>query len=549
MTTPTNATDGDGGRHYAHPARPGVDYLSVTTAISNGVPKQLDNWFKKQTAIYAVDNLDLLKSLDRDAAIDLAKRECDRIRDAAGDRGTVTHALVEAAGTVDPAAYLDFETYKAAAIGAAGNVWLDGVMGYVDAGLRFLWDWRPQIAAAEVTVYSHRWAYAGTLDLLATLPVLGAGLLDWKTSSDIYAETALQLAAYRFADVALIDGEDRPVPEVQFAAAIHLKADGTYNLVVLKAGPDEHRLFLGALATARFTLEQAKSVRLAEYTAPPADRPWWATGARREWLVERIGTLRDSYPAGLAMVAARWPAGVPTFKAAEHHTHGQLQAINDVVTAVEAELEIPFGPGDPVPNVGGIPLAGDDVCRVLQDRIDALPIDLGQVVAAKLHTADFPQLLGGRFTIDHAEALEQIVSPLEVEAAQRQAALYEVLGDFARDADVVTAVLVRATDGAHVSPHRMTEDQLERARLLAAAVEHGALALQYLDDGQLVLIVPPAMEARLLIGHGNSKATLLDAGRSAAKQLGLPTPRGSAQVVAEPLIVARLAESLGAQAA
>lgn len=551
MTAPPNATTGTGGRHYTHPTRPGVDYLSVTTAISNGVPKQLDNWYKLTTATYAVDNLALLQSLDRDAAIDLAKRECDRIRDDAGDRGSVTHTLVEAAGKVDPAAHATFDSYKAAAIGSAGDIWLDGIAGYVDAGLRFLWDWRPSITAAEITVYSHRWAYAGTADLFAALPGLGDGILDWKTSSNIYPETALQLAAYRFADVALVDGHERPVPDVDFAAAIHLCPDGTYNLVVLRAGPDEHRLFLGALATARFVLEQAADVRLAEYTSPPPERPWWAASARRDWLIARIEALRDRYPAGLPLLADRWPAGVPTFKAADRHTPAQLEAISQALWSVETELGVPFPEGaDPVPTIDGQPVADLADCERFATRIAALPSDLAGAADAAMHIAQMPKLTSGKVTAEHLASLEQVLSPLEVEAAQRQAALFEVLGDLGRDGELVGLIVTLSSGGRHGDPAKMTEDHLERARLLAGAIDIGALALGYDDEfGQPVLTVPTPMEARLLIGHGNSKATLLAAGKDAARALGLPPPRSSAAVVAEPLIVARLAEALGARAA
>jgi hypothetical protein len=548
MTAPTNAVEGTGGRHYTHPHRPGVDYLSVTTAISNGVPKQLNNWLTKTTATYCVDNLQLLGGLDRDAAIDLAKRECDRIRDAAGDRGTITHTLVEAAGKLDPGAHATFEEFKAAALGASG-IWVSGVEGYVDAGLRFLWDWRPTVAAAEITVYSHRHRYAGTADLFATLPGLGGGILDWKTSSDIYPETALQLAAYRFADEALIDGQAVPVPDVTFAAAIHLRPDGTYNVVVLKAGPDEHRLFLGALDTARFVLEGSKEVRLAEYTSPPPERPWWATAERRAWVVARIETLRDAYPAGLGLLAACWPAGVPTFKQAEQHTTGQLAAIAAVLDGVEAELGVPFGPNDPVPSIAGVPLADSVDCQQVAARIAALPTDLAGTVESAMHRAQTPKLTSGRTTVEHLAAIEEVLAPAEMKAAQRQAALFEILGDYTRDPELVGAIVVHASGGRHGDPARMTEDHLERAQLLAHAIDSGAIVLGYDEHARPVFNVPPATEARLLIGHGNSKATLLAAGRDAAKALGLPTPRGSAQVCAEPLIVARLAELVGSRAA
>jgi hypothetical protein len=58
----------------------------------------------------------------------------------------------------------------------------------------------------EFSVASYRYGYAGTGDLIAWLTVPGASvpsswLLDVKTNrSGIYGETALQLAAYRYAE-------------------------------------------------------------------------------------------------------------------------------------------------------------------------------------------------------------------------------------------------------------------------------------------------------------------------------------------------------------
>ena len=79
-------------------------------------------------------------------------------------------------------------------------------------------------------------------------------LMDLKTNrSGIFGETALQLAAYRFADVLLpAGGGEEPMPPVDGCAAIHVRGDG-YSLIPVTAGPTEHRLFLYAQQVAGFT--------------------------------------------------------------------------------------------------------------------------------------------------------------------------------------------------------------------------------------------------------------------------------------------------------
>jgi hypothetical protein len=70
--------------------------------------------------------------------------------------------------------------------------------------------WQPKYLAAEAAVYSPTWGYAGTLDAIVELDGMTL-LLDYKSSrksidsqgkqSGPYPEVALQLAAYRYADL------------------------------------------------------------------------------------------------------------------------------------------------------------------------------------------------------------------------------------------------------------------------------------------------------------------------------------------------------------
>lgn len=113
------------------------------------------------------------------------------------------------------------------------------IAGHVRSYVRFLEEWQPYDAVVERVIINRRWRYMGKFDLLARFDNLpewiaerigsdsGVGLLDVKTSrSGIYAETALQLEAYRRGETMLEGTGEVPMPEVDFVAAIHVRADG-----------------------------------------------------------------------------------------------------------------------------------------------------------------------------------------------------------------------------------------------------------------------------------------------------------------------------------
>lgn len=67
---------------------------------------------------------------------------------------------------------------------------------------------RQQIAAVlavELTVFSPRFEYAGTLDLWAMGRDRMNYILDWKSGRDVYPEHAVQLAAYANAEYAVVN--------------------------------------------------------------------------------------------------------------------------------------------------------------------------------------------------------------------------------------------------------------------------------------------------------------------------------------------------------
>jgi hypothetical protein len=246
------------GKGHAYKDADGRRVPGVTTILSDGLPKKaLINWAGNATAEYAVDNWDLLAELKPSERLKKMQGGRYESRDAAANRGTAVHALAE-------------KLIKGEEVEVP-----DALAGHVESYVRFLDEWAPEPVLVEAVVMSHKHGYAGTLDLIADIPGRGRVLMDIKTSrSGIFGETALQLCAYRYADVYLDETGDEPVEkdmlEVDEVIAIHVRADG-YDLYPLTAGPAQLREFLYAREVARFSEEHSRGY-VGEALIPPQAR-------------------------------------------------------------------------------------------------------------------------------------------------------------------------------------------------------------------------------------------------------------------------------------
>lgn len=223
----------------------------VTTILGDGVPKKaLINWAANATIDYAIDNWAALS----EKTVSVRTKELSgaryAVKDAAANRGTQVHVIAEKLVT-----------------GARVAV-PDELAGHVESYVKFLDEFDVRPILVEGLIWSPTHNYCGTLDLIADLldpddpepdPDLrrrARWLLDIKTNrSGIFGETALQLAAYRYADVWIDeDNDDAEVdmPEVERVGAIHVRANG-YSLVPVEAGEVQHRMFLYAQQMAGFT--------------------------------------------------------------------------------------------------------------------------------------------------------------------------------------------------------------------------------------------------------------------------------------------------------
>jgi len=237
FTAPIRRYDTAKGHHYKDAT--GARVPGVTTIMGEGVPKPaLINWAGTATAEYAVDHWDELAELKPAARLKRLQGARYEQRDAAAKRGTEVHRAGEQ--------LLAGKSVKVP----------EEIAGHVEAYARFLDEFQVEAVHVEFSVVSYKWGYAGTGDLDAWLMLPDHGrsrvLLDAKTTrSGIFGETALQLAGYRYADVWIIDGVEIDPPAFDYAAAIHIRADG-YDLVPVEAGEQEFKDFLYAMRIGQF---------------------------------------------------------------------------------------------------------------------------------------------------------------------------------------------------------------------------------------------------------------------------------------------------------
>jgi len=220
---------------------------SVTTVIAVlDKSGPLVGWAKRETAACAVRNLDVLMRMRETggdaAATDWLKKIPDYQRDSAADVGSRIHALAEQINRgLEPAVSADeapfIASYRA-----------------------FLASFRPRFLAVEEMVVSLKHGYAGTFDSVAVIDGQ-TWLLDLKTGSGVYPETALQLAAYGSADFVGRPSTPRRfrLPRATRFGVIHVRPE-TARLIEYRVDPSTFAAFLEARRLYTWQQGPAKSV-------------------------------------------------------------------------------------------------------------------------------------------------------------------------------------------------------------------------------------------------------------------------------------------------
>jgi hypothetical protein len=216
----------------------------VTTVLNQGIPKAaLVPWAGNVCGAVVRDQWEVLTGMQPDERYDYVKGAPSRDRDRGARRGTEVHGYAE---QIIDGTEVDVP---------------DELLGHVDAYIAFLKDWNVQPILVEFVCGNRTHKWMGTGDLVADLADGFRWLLDIKTTrSGIFAETAIQLAAYRNAEFYLDSySREHPMPAVQKVGAIWVRGDG-YDLIPVDAGPDTYKVFRHAQQIARFQTTTSKTV-------------------------------------------------------------------------------------------------------------------------------------------------------------------------------------------------------------------------------------------------------------------------------------------------
>lgn len=246
-------------RTYVHP-RTGERFVSVTTALGIIDKHGLPPWYAKLAALDLIGHLDQASAAAAAGRADCAGTWCGqcltcliahakkapiRERDAAADRGIRFHHVAEIYALTGRIIGHD-----------------EDIVPHVGNFLDFVRTHQVTFQASEITVLHRADQWGGTLDGIMTcgwMPpkhrnLVGAPLLfDYKTSNNIYAQSGLQLTAYRNAECALLDdGSEHPLPDAHpdVALSIQINAAGWW-VRPCPTTPDAYAAFQRVLAVWR----------------------------------------------------------------------------------------------------------------------------------------------------------------------------------------------------------------------------------------------------------------------------------------------------------
>lgn len=275
MTNPKLSRDTDNGRYYEDPLDLAM-VPSVTNVLNEWNIPALAPGAAKETAEFILDHLPAavrasLNPAAREAFLKVAKAHHKTVWERKADLGTRIHAIADARNVGKPIPH-DEEAAP-----------------YVAQYERFLADFGvdmdTDIEFSEVTVFRRTAPrYAGTADLgihlrfpdetspqdprfrgrkkstQGDIPTpSGLWMVDLKSSmtkaaSTVYRDHVLQLAALRYAEVAVLGDDNNtevPVPKYVGAAILNLRSN-SYGFVPLPADEVAHQAFLEMVGLARF---------------------------------------------------------------------------------------------------------------------------------------------------------------------------------------------------------------------------------------------------------------------------------------------------------
>lgn len=225
---------------------------SVTTLQNQLAKPQLVAWAARLSAEYAVDNWETLTALDPAERRDEIKAAHERSRNTAAARGTTIHALAEDLLAGRP---VDCPETLLPQVEGMARFW--ETAGWEQLHAENL-VWSP--ADEDLGLC----AYAGQFDLIVRDTLEGTvGLVDLKTGSRVYPETATQVEAYRTAAFMVDADADVDMPDVDWTGVLHVQ-------------PTETVLHVVTPEAARAAREQFSLLRMMK----AAEKPWLEEAVR-----------------------------------------------------------------------------------------------------------------------------------------------------------------------------------------------------------------------------------------------------------------------------
>ncbi|WP_205327023.1 hypothetical protein [Glycomyces sp. YM15] len=148
-----------------------------------------------------------------------------------------------------------------------GGIAAPDIAGYMRAFLDWHREVQPVPVLIEQSVANRTWRYAGTVDLIADIDGVRT-LLDFKTGRSLYVEVALQLDAYRNAEI-YVDaaGDEQSVADLGIEAVqvLHLQDHGGWHVYDLNAGPIVWQVMQHLV----WLYHQMKTVQKADWIGAP----------------------------------------------------------------------------------------------------------------------------------------------------------------------------------------------------------------------------------------------------------------------------------------
>ncbi|WP_432118493.1 hypothetical protein [Streptomyces sp. bgisy032] len=253
-----------GARFYVNDARPNVTVPGVTSIVGM-LPKQdfLGPWQARQAAELAVDSFGYLRDMaerDRAGAVRYIAGAARRYTEVRSKLGSRAHDVFERLMNGEEVDYVHPD-----------------IVNHVEHFRQFLAAVNPELVRAEDVAWSYEHEYAGSFDAILRIwvqvdakgrvtvtpdrsgtPILV--MVDYKTSKSTYTDVALQLAAYRYADV-IIDpeGNEVPMPDIDSAAVLHI-TDEEWSFKGVRADRSVFDYFLTLRKTFRWVREDSKDV-------------------------------------------------------------------------------------------------------------------------------------------------------------------------------------------------------------------------------------------------------------------------------------------------